>query len=80
MERVLDTEDTLKDFKISPNGSIGDSLEIQAGRAMLYINPTTYTTALTNHEAKSIIVYSSALTGLTTSLIAAGVALSLTSF
>ena len=76
----MDTSDTLKDYKITPNGAVGDTLEIQAGRAMLYINPTTYTTALTNLEAVSIPVYSSALTGLTTSIIAAGVALSLTSF
>ena len=62
MERQLITDSTgnTVDFNIEPTGrdttvpGEADTLEIQAGRAMLMINPTEFTTALTNNEAVSI--------------------------
>ena len=47
---------------------------------MLMINPTEFTTALTNNEAVSIQVWSSALTGLSTTLATFGAVYLLSSF
>ena len=63
MERKFVTGDTDYDYSFAPvDRDTSDPINIRANMAKLQINAGTYSTSLTNQEAKAINVYNGATT------------------